>query len=55
VYHFPEPFPLELRLKDTLEPKVDEKYYLSDKMIKNILSDSGTFVHKEPSTPPIQG
>lgn len=34
VYHFPEPFPLELRLKDILEPKVDERYYLSDKMIK---------------------
>ena len=34
VYHFPEPFPLELRLKDVLEPKVDERYYLSDKMIQ---------------------
>lgn len=33
VYHFPEPFPLELRLKDILEPKVDEKYYLSDKTV----------------------
>lgn len=33
VYHFPESFPLELRLKDILEPKVDERYYLSDKMI----------------------
>lgn len=55
VYHFPEPFPLELRLKDILEPKVDERYYLSDKMIKNILSDSGTFVHKEPHTPPFSG
>lgn len=34
VYHFPEPFPLELRLKDVLESHVDEKYYLSDKMIE---------------------
>lgn len=34
VYHFPKPFPLELRLKDVLEPKVDEKYYLSDKSIE---------------------
>lgn len=33
VYHFPEPFPLELRLKDILEPKVDERYYLSDKTV----------------------
>lgn len=33
VYHFPKPFPLELRLKDVLEETVDEKYYLSDKMV----------------------
>lgn len=32
-YYFPQPFPLELRLKDILEEEVDEKYYLSDKMI----------------------
>ena len=32
-YHFPEPFKLEKRLKDVLEVNVDEKYYLSDKMI----------------------
>lgn len=34
-YHFPLPFPLELRLKDVLEEHVDEKYYLSDETIKN--------------------
>ena len=28
---FPEAFPLELRLKDLLEPEVDEKYYLKPK------------------------
>ena len=33
-YHFPKPFPLERRLKDVLEDKVDEKYYLSDKMLE---------------------
>lgn len=33
-YHFPEPFPLEKKLKDVLEDKVDEKYYLSDKMLE---------------------
>jgi DNA (cytosine-5)-methyltransferase 1 len=33
-YHFPRPFPLELRLKDVLEPKVDEKYYLSNTIIE---------------------
>lgn len=32
-YHFPKPFPLQLRLKDMLEEKVDEKYYLSDEII----------------------
>lgn len=30
---FPEPFELKLRLKDLLEEDVDEKYYLSDKLI----------------------
>lgn len=33
-YHFPKPFPLERRLKDVLEDEVDEKYYLSDKMLE---------------------
>ena len=32
-YEFPKPFPLQLRLKDMLEDKVDEKYYLSDEQI----------------------
>lgn len=34
-YHFPKPFPLELRLKDILEEEVDEKYYLSEKTVKS--------------------
>lgn len=33
-YNFPEPFPLEKKLKDVLEDNVDEKYYLSDKMLE---------------------
>lgn len=33
-FFFPKPFPLERRLKDVLEENVDEKYYLSDKMIE---------------------
>ena len=32
-YEFPKPIPLEKRLKDYLEVDVDEKYYLSDKML----------------------
>lgn len=38
MFKFPEPFELELRLKDLLEAEVDEKYYLSklkDFFIKN--------------------
>lgn len=33
-YNFPTKFKLEKRLKDLLEPYVDEKYYLSEKMIR---------------------
>jgi DNA-cytosine methyltransferase len=33
-YHFPKPFPLTLKLKDVLETEVDEKYYLSDTIVK---------------------
>lgn len=32
-YKFPEPIPLEKKLKDVLEKEVDEKYYISDAMI----------------------
>ena len=36
TYEFPKPIPLELKLKDMLEDNVDEKYYLSDKQIKDV-------------------
>ena len=36
-YNFPKPFPLERRLKDVLEEHVDEKYYLSDKMLEGFM------------------
>ena len=39
-YEFPKPFKLELRLKDMLEDEVDEKYYLSDKMIEYIVANN---------------
>ena len=39
-YTFPKPIPLKLKLKDMLEDNVDEKYYLSDKMINY-------FIHNE--------
>ena len=41
VYNFPKPVKLELRLKDLLEENVDEKYYLSEKMI-DYISATGT-------------
>ena len=46
-YHFPKPFPLEKRLKDVLEEKVDEKYYLSDRMLEyfNRVSDDKSHGH----------
>ena len=40
-FTFPQPIPLELRLKDILEDQVDEKYYLSEKL------SSGLIKHKE--------
>ena len=38
-YEFPRPFKLELKLKDMLESEVDEKYYLSDKLMQNFMSN----------------
>ena len=35
-YEFPQPIKLEKRLKDVLEPVVDEKYYLSDRYLKYV-------------------
>lgn len=37
-YQFPSPVPLKLRLKDMLEPLVDEKYYLSADKIEKLTS-----------------
>lgn len=35
-FKFPEPQELKIRLKDVLEPQVDEKYYLSDEQVSKI-------------------
>lgn len=37
MFEFPKPYSLEKRLKDFLEPHVDEKYYLSDKQLTYVL------------------
>ena len=47
---FPKKIPLKLRLKDILEDEVDEKYYLSDKMV-NVLSHHQNKVMTEESIP----
>ena len=45
---FPKPQPLVLKLKDLLEHDVDEKYYLSQKMLNCFLSDgTGRYPRKE--------
>nr|DAE53344.1 MAG TPA: Cytosine specific methyltransferase [Bacteriophage sp.] len=36
-YYFPKPFKLEKRLKDVLESNVDERYYLSKKIINTFI------------------
>ena len=37
-YTFPKKQKLELRLKDMLEDKVDDKYYLSEETIQNFIA-----------------
>ena len=39
-YTFPKPIPLKLKLKDILEKNVNEKYFLSDKMLKCFIEPS---------------
>lgn len=46
-YHFPEPFPLDKRLKDVLESNVDEKYYLKENQIKYIFSTSKSGIKRQ--------
>ena len=47
-YSFPKPIPLKLKLKDLLENEVDEKYYLSNKMLNYMQStSSGGISRKE--------
>ncbi len=42
-FSFPKPFPLEKRLKDVLENQVNEKYFLSDKMLNYFDSRASNF------------
>lgn len=54
-YYFPEPFALEHRLKDVLEENVDDKYYLSDKLIASLSRDNGGYKAMKPSEHPHEG
>lgn len=38
-FKFPEPFDNGIRLKDVLEPEVDEKYYISDEKVQRFLTN----------------
>lgn len=38
-YYFPEPFETDIRLKDILEGYVDEKYYIKDKSLQDIIHE----------------
>ena len=47
-FNFPEPIPLERRLKDMLEDNVDEKYYLSEKILNCFMSEgTGKYPRRE--------
>lgn len=50
-YHFPQPFTLQSRLKDVLERSVDEKYYLSDKILAGFNRTSQDASHRHTFTP----
>ena len=45
-YKFPEKIPLTRKLKDVLEPVVDEKYYLTDKQIKSFIKERDKSIEK---------
>lgn len=54
-FKFPEPFPLELMLKDMLEDEVDEKYYLSDVQIGRLHINSNAALMYDKSMIGLEG
>jgi DNA (cytosine-5)-methyltransferase 1 len=48
TFKFPEPFESDKRLKDILEDEVDEKYFLSEKMIKGFIANTNSGNEKNP-------
>ena len=53
-YQFPAPMPLTKRLKDILEPEVDEKYFLRDDAVSKFLkaNDKDTALFHQFALPP---
>lgn len=48
TFSFPKPFHLVKRLKDVLESEVDEKYFLSDKMVEGLIkSGDKSFINQD--------
>lgn len=47
-FAFPEPVPLELRLKDMLDDEVDEKYFMSEKSIAYVCATGTKNFHYKP-------
>lgn len=47
TYIFPKPIPLEKRIKDILEPEVDDSFYLSEKALSYFqkVNDDPTHCH----------
>ena len=45
-FTFPTPFPLEKRLKDVLDDKVDEKFYLSEQAVAGMIAHSERYAAK---------
>lgn len=45
MFEFPKPYSLEKRLKDFLEPHVDEKYFLSDEIQSRFILNDETFTN----------
>lgn len=47
-FNWPKPFPLVKRLKDILESEIDEKYFLSDKMMEGLIkSGDKSFINQD--------
>lgn len=46
-FSFPKPFPLVKRLKDVLETEVDEKYFLSEKMVNTLARHDNSIISND--------